>query len=47
MISLSSYLIEELGFFDEKLLGLIDWNDPAGPSPMSLEEQKRLYALAQ
>lgn len=42
-LGLSKPLIEALEAYDEKILSLIDWKDPAGPSPMNQDERKALY----
>lgn len=42
-LRLPEELIRELAAFDEGIMGLIDWKDPGGPSPMSSQERERLY----
>lgn len=42
-LGLSKPLIEALKAYDEKVLSLIDWKDPAGPSPINQDERKALY----
>lgn len=43
---LSEQLIGELEKLDDMIMDIIDWNDPAGESPMSFEERIDLYELA-
>ena len=42
-IGLPDMLIRKLESFDEKVMGIIDWNDPLGESPMTVEERDTLY----
>ena len=42
-LGLSKKLIQKLEAYDENILNLIDWSNPAGPSPMSKDERKALY----
>lgn len=42
-LGLSKALIEALEAYDEKILSLIDWKDPAGPFFMHKDERKALY----
>lgn len=42
-VKLSEELIERLIKFDDKIVGLIDWSDPGGPSPLTMEEQMQIY----
>lgn len=42
-VGLSDALTKKLEAFDHKIMGIIDWNDPAGKSPMTPEERKALY----
>lgn len=44
-LELSKKLIQKLEAYDEKILSLIDWKDPAGPSPVNQGERKALYEL--
>ena len=42
-VNLSEDLILRLEKFDEGVMGIIDWSEPNGPSPLSKEERMRLY----
>ena len=42
-LGLSKALIEALEAYDEKILSLIDWKDPAGPFVIHKDERKALY----
>lgn len=42
-VGLSSELIQRLKRFDDRVMDIIDWSDPAGPSPLTKEEQIQLY----
>lgn len=42
-VNLSEDLILRLEKFDERVMGIIDWSEPNGPSPLSKEERMRLY----
>lgn len=42
-VGLSANLTKRLDAFGENIMGLIDWNDPAGPPPMPLNERIALY----
>lgn len=44
-LGLSKELIQKLEVYDEKILNLIDWSNPVGPSPMRKVERKALYEL--
>ena len=42
-LKLSDVLIHQLISFDDKILNILDWKDPRGPSSMGLEEREALY----
>ena len=42
-VNLSAELIQCLERFDDRVMDLIDWSNPAGPSPLTKEEQLQLY----
>ena len=42
-VNLSEDLIIRLEKFDEGVMGIIDWAEPNGPSPLSKEERMQLY----
>ncbi len=45
-LPLSEQLIKELEKFDDAVMGILDWSNPGGESPMSFEERKDLYELS-
>lgn len=42
-LNLSAELIQRLETFDDRIMDIIDWSNPAGPSPLSKEERIQLY----
>lgn len=42
-VHLPEELIRRLEDFDDRVMGIIDWSEPNGPSPMTKEEQLQLY----
>lgn len=42
-LNLSDGLIEKLEKFDKRIMGLIDWGNPAGESPLSEEEREFIW----
>lgn len=42
-IDLSVKLIKRLEVFDDNIMNIIDWSNPAGETPMKLEERELLY----
>ena len=42
-LNLSSDLIKDLKAFDNSLLNILDWTDPAAPSPLGEEEGIQIY----
>lgn len=42
-LALSKSLVASLEKFDDKILSIIDWDDPSAPSPLSLEERLDIY----
>ena len=42
-VNLSVELIQRLERFDDRVMDIIDWSDPSGPSPMTKEERLELY----
>lgn len=46
-LPLSEQLIKELEKFDDAVMDILDWSNPGGKSPMSFEERRNLYELAE
>ena len=46
-LNLSEGLIEKLEEFDESIMGLIDWDNPGGESPLSYDERETLWKQGQ
>ena len=46
-LNLSEELIEKLEKFDESIMGLIDWDNPGGESPLSYDEREALWKQGQ
>ena len=44
-LNLSSDLIKDLKAFDNSILNILDWNDPAAPSPLGKEEWLNIIAV--
>lgn len=42
-LALSEQLIQRLEKFDDKVMDIIDWSEPNGDSPMTIEERRALY----
>ena len=42
-IGLSDGLVTALEQFDENIMGIIDWSNPAGESPLNIDERLALY----
>ena len=42
-VGLSEDLINQLEKFDESVMGIIDWENPGGDSPLSAEEKYEIY----
>jgi len=42
-LNLSEELIEKLEKFDDCIMGLIDWKNPGGESPLSAEERESIW----
>ncbi len=42
-VGLSDLLMNRLENFDDSILGIIDWNNPAGDSPLNKEERECIY----
>ncbi|SKB67287.1 hypothetical protein SAMN06296386_103335 [Lachnospiraceae bacterium] len=42
-LNLSSDLIKDLKAFDNSILNILDWNNPAAPSPLAKEEWLQIY----
>ena len=42
-LNLSEELIEKLEKFDDCIMGLIDWGNPGGESPLSSEERESIW----
>lgn len=46
-LPLSKQLVERLEKFDDKVMDIIDWSEPNGDSPMTIEERRALYREGQ
>lgn len=43
-IGLSDGLVTALEQFDESIMGIIDWSNPGGKSPLSINERRAIYS---